>query len=884
MVLAQAEDPRHNGAEPHVCGQITTPEQIAHLKANNPNLNLSFRSSMDTIRVPVLFHRIADENGNGAVSEADCANALVELNALYASGRIVFEECESPRLIEDSTFYDYEYSEEFALRQAHEVSGVINVFIPNRASSTSGGQVCGYAYLPPTRRDITIVKASCFTNGTTFPHEVGHFLGLYHTHGTSNCGSLTDELVDGSNCATRGDDVCDTPADPNLLGIDCDRYVVNSSCVYTGTEVDANGDSFAPDTRNIMSYSRKACRQHFSAGQLDRVRFYLGTSRSYLTCPTTVCESTVPTLTTTGQNYTSVSIEWDDNGQDRTEIDYFVVGGQNSGSIGPGLTRSIGGLSPCDSVMYRARNHCPDGSVGDWSPFNSAVTNGCGLRYCAQPGYGSEALIDELEINGTSLPSLQTPENYGIHAGPLTINLDPASPLLSIKSKVQENGNLGYFQVWVDFDNNSSFDANELIVQERVADNVDYTFTYLIDSTVARDVPIRARFAVSQEDYIGPCEIELGETEDVDLIFQGGLPQLLWTNETFAITSEAQVVNVPISTNVNWSVSGLPTWLTTSTSTGSSTTTEVEFQVSRNEGCDLRTATLLISGANGMSDELTVTQNPASPGVTLSLMDTVVVGPLEGVVEFSSTSLHTYTGASTEPWLPFTASALLDEVDHQISVPINGEIEDRISHINFNGCDATAGFIVKQEVGRTSWVDTATVQLSAVGDTVMLDVVSNVDWDGLTDASWLSALGIAGTENGRVMYIYTGGAASGETTEIVLNGYFGLTEGPRAVTVIAPIVSGTSSPILSEKLLVSNPIADRLVASTVFSGAQGSSASGATSVKTYQWSVYSSLGQRMHTSFGESLNLNTSDWPAGAYMLKLEDQEGRILAERLMKF
>jgi hypothetical protein len=866
LVLAQAE--------PHACGQINTPEQIAFLKANNPNLSQSFRSVMDTIFVPILFHRIADENGNGAVTEAACASALVELNALYASGNIIFKEVQSPRLIADSAFFDYQYSEEFALRQAHEVSGVINVFIPDRASSTSGGQVCGYAYLPPTRRDLTIVKASCFTNGTTLGHEVGHFLGLYHTHGTSNCGSLTDELVDGSNCETRGDDVCDTPADPNLLSIDCDRYVVDRDCDYTGTEVDANADAFAPDTRNIMSYSRQACRQHFSAGQLDRVRFFLRTTRSYLAFPTSTCASTVPTLTTTGQNFTSISIAWEDNGQDRTEIDYFVVGGQNSGSIGPGLTRTIGGLQPCDSVMYRARNHCADGSTGDWSAFSSAVTNGCGLRYCAQPGSGSETLIDALGINGTALPNLQTPENYGLHAGPLTINLDPTSPVLSIDVNIEENGNSAFFHVWVDLDNNSSFDADELIVQERVSDDVDYTFTYLTDSTVLRDVPLRARFTTSQETFIGPCDIELGETEDIDLIFQGGLAVVEWNNGPISLAANTQMLSIPISSTIEWSVTGLPNWLLAQNGlTGSPSDTALSLEVLRNEGCEVRTATLTLTGTNGMTDEIVLTQNPASPGISVSLSDTILVGPEGGDLLFSSQSMHTYEGSSRGEFIQFNERALLDSNSHSVIYSFYEGEDDRFEEITFEGCGVERSFVVHQFAGITSWVDTSAIQFTGIGDTIRLAVRSNTMWDALATSTvpWLEHVLVNRTGDGEAIYVYTGGASSGEVAEVDLLGFYGVTTGPTVVRIIAPFTSSTSSPRLSAKLIMANPISESLVATTA-------------DAKTYQWSVYSSLGQLMHASFGESLNLNTSEWPAGTFILKVEDEEGRILVERVAKF
>ena len=48
-----------------------------------------------------------------------------------------------------------------------------------------------------------------------YPHEMGHFFGLLHTHGYSNT-VKTDEFVDGSNCNEAGDYFCDTPADPRL--------------------------------------------------------------------------------------------------------------------------------------------------------------------------------------------------------------------------------------------------------------------------------------------------------------------------------------------------------------------------------------------------------------------------------------------------------------------------------------------------------------------------------------------------------------------------------------------------------------------------------------------------------------------------------------------
>lgn len=105
---------------------------------------------------------------------------------------------------------------------------------------------------------------------STMTHELGHFFGLYHTHGTQNLGCGTDELVDGSNCTMSGDFVCDTPADPNLYYADVD----GPTCDYMGTTCDAtdvNGELYAPSIENVMSYSPFFCREGFSQGQLNRM-------------------------------------------------------------------------------------------------------------------------------------------------------------------------------------------------------------------------------------------------------------------------------------------------------------------------------------------------------------------------------------------------------------------------------------------------------------------------------------------------------------------------------------------------------------------------------------------------------------------------------------
>lgn len=122
------------------------------------------------------------------------------------------------------------------------------------------------------------MQNDCATNNSSLAHELGHYFSLIHTHGADNL-CKTKELVNSSNCSSEGDQICDTPADPKLTSTN-----INNFCRYIGDETDVNGELFNPDTKNIMSYSMKGCRSHFSQEQFSRMYAYYMTEKSYLAC------------------------------------------------------------------------------------------------------------------------------------------------------------------------------------------------------------------------------------------------------------------------------------------------------------------------------------------------------------------------------------------------------------------------------------------------------------------------------------------------------------------------------------------------------------------------------------------------------------------------
>ena len=281
----------------HECGSQATPKQIEYMSRNITPIAQNyarFRTTAITY-VPIKVHIIRTGTGGGGLGVADLVKAMDDMNVFYQNSNISFYIYNEINFIDSDKYYDFNKNDESEMGNAHDVDNVINVYFANTVTSGTSS-LCGYAYFPGSR-DRVLMANGCATNGSTLPHELGHYFALYHTHGKSNS-TQTDELVDGTNCSSAGDEVCDTPADPQLGGSN-----VDSDCNYTGTATDANSQSFAPDPRNIMSYSLKNCRNRFSQGQYDRISATLTNSRSYLlnkSTPTPTITTFTPTQGNTG--------------------------------------------------------------------------------------------------------------------------------------------------------------------------------------------------------------------------------------------------------------------------------------------------------------------------------------------------------------------------------------------------------------------------------------------------------------------------------------------------------------------------------------------------------------------------------------------------------
>ncbi|WP_400078991.1 T9SS type A sorting domain-containing protein [Winogradskyella sp. R77965] len=279
------------------------------------------RNSTATNSIPIKAHIIRQSNGDGGLPLTDLEDAITELNSVFEVVGLSFFLCEGINYIDSDAFYDFQSVEENSLTNANSLNGVLNIYFTGSASS-NGTPVCGYAYFPGGPETIMMVNSCTGSGFGTLPHEMGHFLALSHTHGNSNVDGSSQELVNGSNCESTGDFICDTPADPLLQG------KVSGACIYFGNDQDVNGDFYVPDPLNIMSYSRNQCLTVFSPQQIARMKAIYQISRTNLICPsfspdfdanvTLSCDLS-QTINFTDNSIGAISWAWDVDGDDITD-------------------------------------------------------------------------------------------------------------------------------------------------------------------------------------------------------------------------------------------------------------------------------------------------------------------------------------------------------------------------------------------------------------------------------------------------------------------------------------------------------------------------------------------------------------------------------------
>jgi len=275
--LRQAQESPAPASE---CGARITPKQVkAELEFKRRHSQLQMAAPADKpYQAPLAIHIIRRADGSGGFSLTRLAVALRDLNLMWQPAGVQFFQYGPVDYIDDEKYRDLPASLFDELRRKNVIAGAINVYFVNSLTDADKKSLCGLASYSSNDVQGILMSNGCAgtsDNPTTFAHEVGHYFNLYHTHETR----FGKECPSGNNCATAGDQICDTPADPNLT----DR--VNKDCEYNNSVSAPDGCGsapYAPSTQNLMSYSTKLCRDRFTPEQIKKALQVLTTLRGEL--------------------------------------------------------------------------------------------------------------------------------------------------------------------------------------------------------------------------------------------------------------------------------------------------------------------------------------------------------------------------------------------------------------------------------------------------------------------------------------------------------------------------------------------------------------------------------------------------------------------------
>lgn len=217
----------------------------------------------------VVVHIVMDNSPAPNITEAEILENIDSLNNKFAPICVSFEVCEFKYI--NNSYYDEVKNENWKEMQAlYNVKNRINIYYVSEILNPGGGAAgfAGFGCITNLIEEGVVIKKS--STPRTLYHEMGHYFGLLHTFEGSGT-----ELVNGSNCTTAGDLICDTPSDPFVKGDPVANYV-NSSCKFISMKQDANGDYYDPIVGNIMSYYPDACECGFTHDQ------YMKMAKTYL--------------------------------------------------------------------------------------------------------------------------------------------------------------------------------------------------------------------------------------------------------------------------------------------------------------------------------------------------------------------------------------------------------------------------------------------------------------------------------------------------------------------------------------------------------------------------------------------------------------------------